>query len=473
MGLFDWLFGKKKDAGDYQRDYRDPPREQPRQQPREQPRQQPVNPRLDPRQPQPFGGPVPRHTSPVGQRNKGLSFRRRRSREAVPAVVDQRLLHEGRDPQTGQLLGGGPLGAWGGTKDRPDPHFDARRVASHELPAIPHLDALAELIGSNRSELAWLAIRPQPATAVQGHYALFEIRKKSGGTRLLAAPLPRLKSVQRRLLDRLIAKLPLHDSVHGFRKGRDILSGASVHVGKDVVISVDIKDFFPSFTFRRVAGYFRWLGYGRGIANTLASLTTVPLWEARLPSGSGWKPAYSMQHPDLQSKSPYQNYDTKPRLPQGAPTSPALANAICWRMDKRLSALARKFGGDYTRYADDLTFSGGEDLARHSRKFLKIVRRIIATEGLELNEAKTRVIGKGHGQRVTGVIVNEQTNFPRKEFDLLKAILHNCIKHGPQNQNRENHPDFRAHLQGRIAHARHIGPERGMKLQRMFDQVRW
>lgn len=456
MGLFDWLFGKKKEADKgYQRDYRDVPR------------QQPVNPRLDPRQPQPFGGPVPRQATPIGQRDLNLSFRRRRSREVVPPVIDQPLYGETRNPQTGKRMGGGPYGAWGGTKDRPDPHFDARRVASHELPAIPHLDALAELIGSNRSELAWLAMKPQYEPE-QSHYRVFEVRKKSGGTRLLAAPLPRLKSVQRRLLDRLICKLPLHDSTHGFRKGRDILSGATVHVGKDVVISVDIKDFFPSFTFRRVSGYFRWLGYGRGIANTLASLTTTELSLARLPDGNAWKPAYSLRHPDLGGW-----YAGRPQLPQGAPTSPALANAICWRMDKRLSALARKFGGDYTRYADDLTFSGGEDLARHSRKFLKVVRRIIATEGLELNEAKTRVIGKGHGQRVTGVIVNEQTNFPRKEFDLLKAILHNCIKHGPHGQNRENHPDFRAHLQGRIAHARHIGPERGMKLQRLFEQVRW
>src|SRR5690606_35530023 len=154
------------------------------------------------------------------------------------------------------------LGAWGGTVDRPDAHFDPRRVAAHELPAIPHLDALAELIGSNRSELAWLACKPQNDPDKESHYVAFEIRKKSGGTRLLAAPMPRLKSVQRRLLDRLISKLPLHESVHGFRKGRDILSGASVHVGKDVVISVDIKNFFPSFTFCRVSGYFRWLGYG-------------------------------------------------------------------------------------------------------------------------------------------------------------------------------------------------------------------
>jgi retron-type reverse transcriptase len=162
-----------------------------------------------------------------------------------------------------------------------------------------------------------------------------------------------------------------------------------------------------------------------------------------------------------------------PQLPQGAPTSPGIANAICWRMDKRLSALARKFGGDYTRYADDLTISGGEDLARRASKLLELVREIVRTEGLELNEAKTRVMRRGRQQRVTGVVVNEKTNVSRRDFDLLKAILHNCIKHGPASQNRQNVPDFREHLRGRIAHVMHIGPERGRKLMRMFERIVW
>lgn len=142
-------------------------------------------------------------------------------------------------------------------------------------------------------------------------------------------------------------------------------------------------------------------------------------------------------------------------------------------MDKRLHALARKFGGEYTRYADDLTFSGDDDMARGAERLLKFVRQIVKSEGLELNERKTRILQKGRQQRVTGVVVNKQTNVSRREYDKLKAILHNCIKHGPQGQNRENVPDFREHLRGRIAHVSHIGPERGRKLMRMFEQIRW
>jgi retron-type reverse transcriptase len=142
-------------------------------------------------------------------------------------------------------------------------------------------------------------------------------------------------------------------------------------------------------------------------------------------------------------------------------------------MDKRLSALAAKFGGHYTRYADDLTFSGFQDMASHAGRLLAIVRKVVRSEGFELNEKKTRVMRKGRQQRVTGVVVNEGTNVSRHEFDNLKALLTNCIRHGPATQNRENHPDFRGHLQGRVAHALHIGPRRGAKLKALLDRIQW
>ena len=434
MGFFDWLLGRKKDP------YATPGRHQP----------QPNEAR---------GGPVPRNPPHIqnlparGQRNSFLSWRRRRSREPVPFIRDQRLNDNRR-----------PLDTMGGTREYPDRHYDAGRVASHGLPPITDLDALAAMLGIERNQVIWLTMQPDESTT-GSHYRLFEVRKKSGGTRVLAAPLPRLKSAQRALLEKLVTKLPIHSAAHGFRRGRDILTGASAHVGKDVLVSVDIKDFFPTFTFRRVSGYFRWMGYGRGIANTLASLMTARLNEAASLQGTKWKPAYALKHPDLRW--------SHPQLPQGAPTSPGIANAICWRMDKRLNALARKFGGDYTRYADDITFSGGEDMARSAPKLLGIVREIVRTEGLELNEAKTRVMRRGRQQRVTGVVVNEKTNVSRRDFDRLKAILHNCVKHGPASQNRENVPDFREHLRGRIAHVTHIGPERGRKLMRMFERIVW
>lgn len=310
------------------------------------------------------------------------------------------------------------------------------------------------------------------------------IPKKSGGLRVLMAPLAEMKQLLRRINDALVSKLPLLPCVHGFRKGHDALSNGSLHVGKSTVICMDIADFFSSFTFRRVSGYLRWLGYSRGVANAFASYTTNRFENCLLAVGPGRegiedRSAQEYRHVSrLASRIPAVVREaTKqfihPVLPQGAPTSPGIANAIVWRMDKRLTALARKFGGDYSRYADDLTFSGFEKMAKHAKLIVALVEKIVHTEGLAINKKKTRIMRKGRRQKVTGVVVNKQTNLSRRDFDLLKAILHNCIKKGPSTQNRSNHPNFKEHLRGRVAHALHIGPERGAKLKKLFDQIDW
>lgn len=457
MGLFDWLFGKKKDP------YATGPRNanqssqgQPWRHPAQGPAQKP---------------PYVRPAGDSGQaaqniRKSYLSFRRKRSKQPVEQIADKRL-KGAHDPQTGERSPAGAVASIGGTAQFPDPHYDARKIRALDLPDIPNADALAELLGIHRNTLVWLAARPFAGKNgdMCSHYTLREIPKPSGGRRLLAVPLPELKAAQRSLLRKLLTHLPVHAAAHGFRKGHDVMTGASVHVRKPIVISMDIADFFPSFTFRRVSGYFRNLGYGRGIAIALANLTTERLCWARLKDAKGrWIPPKG---------GPEWERSIHPELPQGAPTSPGIANAIVWRMDKRLSALARKFGGDYTRYADDLTFSGFEKMAKHARLFVALVEKIVHTEGLVINKKKTRIMRKGRRQKVTGVIVNKQTNLSRRDFDLLKAILHNCIKKGPSTQNRSNHPNFREHLRGRIAHALHIGPERGAKLKKLFDAIDW
>jgi RNA-directed DNA polymerase len=456
MGLFDWLFGKKndpygnkpgKDYGDAPKPYNDQPKQY---QSAQKPYQAP---------PKTYGAPPAK----PGERTEQLSFRQARSNKPLDSIADQNL--GGMNPITGKVTGG-PLSHLGGTRESPDQHTDLGKLRDNGLPEIAHLDDLAELVGTTRNEIIFLASRPQYSEPT--HYTIKELPKKSGGTRLLMVPMPRMKAVQRALNAKLISRLPVHEAAHGFRKGRDVLTSASPHVGKDVVVSVDIEDFFPSFTFRRVSGYFRNLGYGRGTSVVLANLTTARLRDAskKRSNRDAWMLAPVHNHVDAARRY-------HPEIPQGAPTSPGLANAISRRMDKRLHALAQKFGAEYTRYADDLTFSGNDELAKSVGNLLQIVRQIVRTEGLRLNEKKTRIMRKGRQQRVTGVVVNQQTNVSRREFDKLKAILHNCIKHGPDSQNRENVPDFREHLRGRIAHITHIGPERGRKLMRMFEQIRW
>jgi hypothetical protein len=139
----------------------------------------------------------------------------------------------------------------------------------------------------------------------------------------------------------------------------------------------------------------------------------------------------------------------------------------------RLAALARAAGACYTRYADDLTFSGDEDFARSSRRFYRMVCRVVAEEGFAVHGRKTRFMHRGVRQQVAGVVLNSRPNLARPEFDRLKAILTNCLRHGPDGQNRDGHADFRAHLAGRIGYLAQLHPARGRRLRELFDRIDW
>ena len=150
-----------------------------------------------------------------------------------------------------------------------------------------------------------------------------------------------------------------------------------------------------------------------------------------------------------------------------------LANLAVRRLDSRLTGWAEKADATYTRYADDLTFSGNGDIARRPDAFIRGVRRIIADEGHIANPAKTRVRRQGTRQAVTGIVVNQHPNLSRVEFDRLKATLHNCAVHGPAAQNHSGASDFRAHLLGRISWVESLNPGRGAKLRREFSRIAW
>jgi len=162
-----------------------------------------------------------------------------------------------------------------------------------------------------------------------------------------------------------------------------------------------------------------------------------------------------------------------PHLPQGAPTSPALANLAAFRLDRRLSGLARSLQATYTRYADDLAFSGSMRLLRASETLRRAVADIAREEGLVVNERKYALATQAGRQRLCGVIVNRRLNVPREQYDTLKAILHNARVHGPASQNRAAVGDFRSHLRGRLAWIESLNPERGQRLRRQFELIDW
>jgi RNA-directed DNA polymerase len=343
--------------------------------------------------------------------------------------------------------------------------------SSWQVPVITTPGALADFLGIDLGRLEWLAdcqareraAQPEPLR----HYRYRWMAKASGSLRLIESPKPWLKKIQRLLLDQLLAHIPPHDAAHGFRAGRSVLTFVTPHIGQSVVLKMDIRDFFPSITAARVLAIFLTAGYPEDVARLLAGLCTnsIPRELTRemqrvvpVESPEGWRS---------------RRLFVQPHLPQGAPTSPALANLCAYRLDARLDGLARATGAQYSRYADDLIFSGDEAFVRAVRRFRDHVAAITLEEGFVVQHKKTRVMRQGVRQQAAGVVLNHHPNVPRPAFDGLKAILYNCVRHGPSQQNRAGVADFRAHLAGRIAYVARINPRRGERLRRVFDQIVW
>jgi hypothetical protein len=233
-----------------------------------------------------------------------------------------------------------------------------------------------------------------------------------------------------------------------------------------VVLRMDLRDFFPSIPAPRVHALFETLGYPHAAARVLTGLCTNRVTSRMLRGVAAPDPACRV--PWLERKTL-----ELPHLPQGAPTSPALSNLCALHLDLRLHALAHSVGATYTRYADDLAFSGGEPVRRRIDRLTATIAAIAREEGYTVNHHKTRVMHRGDRQMLTGIVVNDRPNIPRGEFDRLKAILTNCVKRGAASQNREGRADYRAHLLGRIAHARSVNASRGAKLHAIFERIDW
>ncbi|MBZ4397955.1 MULTISPECIES: reverse transcriptase family protein [unclassified Myxococcus] len=340
-----------------------------------------------------------------------------------------------RRPRPMALGGWNPTGWFYGLY----PHSRGKVKQKPDLPTLPKLESrqdVARLVGVEESELEALM---RPGSGPGSGYVEFEAPKRSGGVRRICAPREKLKSAQRALLEGLLAHLPTHDAVHGFVPGRSTVTNANAHVGANVVVRVDLEDFFPTVHYRRVKGLFEAYGYNDEVASTLAGLTT---WRPRLSDGTVVWPGV---------------------LPQGAPTSPAIANLVCRRMDARLHALATKAGAAYTRYADDLSFSFAKPPEKLGR-FFWWVNAILQQEGFTENAPKRRVMRQAGRQRVTGLTVNQRVAIPREERRRFKAILANCRKHGVESQAR-GRPDFPAYLEGYAAYVRMVHPELGARWQ--------
>ena len=344
-----------------------------------------------------------------------------------------------------------------GVRRRPrlrEVHLDptGMRPTRWEVPSLAMFEDLARWLELESTALeVFIDRRQMRVRAPRGPlhpYAYRRLAKRDGSTRLIEAPKARLRAVQRKILRGVLDGVPAHEAAHGFRTGRSVHTFVARHVGQVIVVRLDLHDFFGTITGTRVRAVFRALGYSPNVAFALAALCTN-----RLPHAYGGP---SSAH-----------------LPQGAPTSPALANLVAYGLDVRLTGAAAAYGAVYTRYADDLAFSGDAAFAVRVRSFLALVGRIVREEGFAVRPDKTRVLGHSQRQELAGVVVNQRPNVRRHDYDRLKAILHDAVKNGPVVANRDGHPDFQAHLAGRIAWVGSLNLERGERLFQLFRAIVW
>ena len=289
-----------------------------------------------------------------------------------------------------------------------------KRAAENELPPIDSPSQLAERLSLSISQLRWLAFHRDAATSL--NYQRFTIPKRDGTERPIWAPLPLLKQTQRWILRNIAERLLVHGAAHGFLAGRSIATNAAVHGDSKTILKMDLKNFFPTVTLPRVKGIFRKAGYREQVATLLALICTEAPREIIKRNG---KTYYVSLGPRC--------------LPQGAPTSPALTNTICLKLDGRLDGLAKKYGWRYTRYADDLTFSLPNSHAGPPKlgALCGLVKKTVSAEGFKINAEKTRVVRSGSRQKVTGLVVNGDRGprTTRKIRRELRAAINN-LKNG-------------------------------------------
>lgn len=338
---------------------------------------------------------------------------------------------------------------------------------STPLPELATWADLAEWLQVSARQLRWLqACESDPWSNRVRHYRYRFLRKRAGQFRMLEAPKARLKQCQRRIHVEILSRIPVHPRCHGFVAGRSRKSFAEPHVGQPWILRLDLRDFFPSIGWPRVFGIFRGLGYPEQVARALADLTTT-----RTPTEIG--PPNATFAPPQQVQS-FQNLFGRRHLPQGAPSSPGLANLAAFRLDCRLHGLAGKSDLEYSRYADDLVLSSNRKRLDRKGPLVSLIQSIVLEEGFLVQFHKTSLMGRHQRQQVAGVVVNQHPNVGRREFDRLKATLFQLAQQQQQDAAKGAPvllPAEFQQLQGQVAAVAFLNASKGKKLHALLSQL--
>ncbi|MFK7758065.1 MAG: reverse transcriptase family protein [Flavobacteriales bacterium] len=331
---------------------------------------------------------------------------------------------------------------------------DTVKLKNAQLPVLSNSLDLAKAMGISVGELRFLAFSRKNSNI--SHYKKFTLPKRSGGTRVISAPMPRLKKAQHWILENILNQVPVHESAHGCIKKRSIKTNAQKHLKKEILINQDLQNFFPNITYPRIKGLFIGLGYSHNIATVLSLLCSEPTTQELVV----FEETYISQR-------------TERFLPQGSPCSPAITNIICRKLDARLLGLAQKFGFSYTRYVDDISFSAEKASADNASKILQYSKKIIMEEGFILNAKKLRIMRKGSSQHVTGLLVNEKPNINKKTFKKLRAVIYQIEKDGIEGKdwNGRTGEALLASLHGYGSFLNQINPEVGKSYKYRIDVI--
>lgn len=294
--------------------------------------------------------------------------------------------------------------------------------------------------------------------ARESSYIEFGIKKRLGGVRYIRAPKNEIKSIQYWIKEFILDKLTFPDYVTAYQKGRSIITNATPHIKQELIIKFDLKNYFDSITQYKVYGLFRLIGYNKAVSIDLAKACCV-------------QPSKKTE--GLLIETSIGNDEMLGVLPQGAPTSPAISNLAAFRLDIRLNEYAKKNGYKYTRYADDLTFSG---LISFKLK-RSIIKRIIEEEKFKLNERKGSYRLRSNRQLVTGLNVNDGVTISKKMRKKIETHLHNCLRFGPYAHLKAIGLDYKTNykewLLGHILFIKSVHPRQGDEMKKKFDKINW
>ena len=308
------------------------------------------------------------------------------------------------------------------------------RDKSHE---IAHME-LTSLLGTRHAEtLHWLLrernFQAPSGSKLQHLYKKYEIPKKSGKLRTISAPSAGLKRIQKAILLKLINPLGAHEAAYGFVNGRSIVGNARLHVGRKVVVNADVSNCFPSIKWQLVLASLK-----RDFSTQLSNHSISAISDICTNDGG---------------------------LPIGAPSSPALLNRVLLKTDEILTTQAEIRDCKYSRYADDLTFSGDEN----TLQLLGIAKSVLRKINLQLDPLKTNIFRRGRRQICTGLVVNDKVNVPRAIRRRIRASVHS-FEIGKQ-LHWEGNPVGQSSLTGRLNFLKMVSPENASVLIQRFDDA--